>query len=264
MYKMGFLSIKNLRAAKFYCMISRKIYAESNRCYNRNWNTSFMKSYRYAKKLINTGIFTVFLLFIIRLDSALSETFTSEKDKFSLEYDDTMAPADVKLYNVALALKRKNAKFPTFNVVIESGGIDLYAPKEEKEKSVLDSYRLVGITDVSLISSGDRNINGQACFNAELSYSLEGLKLRSNVGIFSAFDRHYILTFIDQEENYTSSQDIARKILASFKMLGGRNETLPGPKNWDFAGLLLAILASFMVAAVISLKYLRRQVPSQS
>lgn len=213
-----------------------------------------MKKYHYSKNLIKTGIFACIMLLLCPAAGARAEEFSSEKDKFSLSYDSSFVPVDIKLHNVALAVRSKTGFFPTFNVVIEAASKMAQPSKSEMEKSMLDDYRLVGIKDVSLVSSDDTPVNSVPCFRAVLAYSMESNKMRSNVAIFTGVDRRYILTFIDSEAGFEKSKIESAKIIESFKL---REDARPSGSPAAYsAGYLLPALALIVVMAVLIMKFL--------
>ena len=181
-----------------------------------------------------------------------AEHFESLKDKFSLEYDPVFTPTPVEQYNVGIALRHKETAYPTFNVIIEAGYVDISASNKDKEKAFLDSYRSVGITNASVISSENQIVNNSPCFTAEISYKLGNADLISKVSLFNSSERHYILTYIDTAEGYKSSKHFADNIISSFKILDEIPSFAP-EKNANFLNNHTIFFLIFFVILILSL-----------
>ncbi len=217
-----------------------------------------MKNKDILKKLVNTGIFTILTLFCSSPDNLLAEDFISEKFNFSLTYDSSFNQADIKLQNVALALNNKTSNFPTFNVVIEHDYLDPDSDKNDKEKEILDSYKLVGIKDVTTISSEDSIINRLPVFKIRLAYTLNQENMISYVCIFFTTDKRYILTFIDTKKNFDHTKIIANTTIDTFKLLNYQlNNNIEKSTGSSIYKILLIAMVLTMVFLVLTLKFLR-------
>ncbi|MDC0358214.1 hypothetical protein OAO01_05300 [Oligoflexia bacterium] len=162
---------------------------------------------------------------------AESTIFTNEHFGFSVAYPPSMVPIPSTHPEAGLLLKSKGASYPTFNVVTQAGRYaadELTAPKQEQ--MILDSYRLVGLTDIKQRASYFSTINGQTCFNLELQYSQSGTRLISSATVVSGTDRHFILTYIDQADTFSQNLSVRDGILSSFAVMSA-NEVPLKPKD---------------------------------
>lgn len=155
----------------------------------------------------------------------------------------------------------RNSKFPTFNV-LEIAGTLQFTGKTEAElaANILKSYRLVGILSAAVVTSSffeDENTKGQK-FNAELSYSDKGQNLRSGVTVVPGYGRHYILTFVDLDQDFEGHRSTWQILSKSFAPIGhhatqtaqAEFESSSGSKVSPIL-IALGLIAALLTAALI-------------
>ena len=117
------------------------------------------------------------------------------------------------------ALKALGGGFPTVNVLVQPGTITELtsaSPATLAEKLVLSDYRKVGLSDVRLIRASQL-LRGLV---VQVEYSSGGMKLAGLIAIYSALDRHYVLTFTDRADALPSHEQLFREISESFTYKG--------------------------------------------
>lgn len=198
------------------------------------------------------AIFCVFLIIYASTSSAKAADFKSEQQRFSLRYPDNFEPVLVSQPGVVLALKVKGHSFPTFNIIYQVGNYAFSERSaEEKSAEIMNSYKLVGITDAKLISTDEQAIEDIPIFNVELRYTLQGENLCSNVSIVPGLNRHFIMTFIDDCSSYANSKAQAAEIRKSYRPLDPIGFATKEPEGSLSKIITLVILSCGVVALVV-------------
>jgi hypothetical protein len=151
-------------------------------------------------------------------------------------------------------IRNKKYLFPTFNVLVMPGPYDLGQADSKHADSILDSYKLVGITDALPVRWLRFKLGDQNAFNMELKYRNQGKDLTSSVTIATASDRHYILTYIDETAEWESNKDFRSRIIGSFTVLERPKTPLPPPPQpaeGGFSFFWLLVLLAIPSAAYI-------------
>ena len=184
----------------------------------------------------------IFALFLAALTTSLQ--FVHERYGFEI----TVPPGFEVLRDphpgVGALLRFKGVSFPTFNVTVVPGIYDATADEERQVTRLVDDYARVGISSVTVIHAVRSDKTLPARFAAELTYTMSGTTLHSKVEIVPMLDRHFILTFIDEEGHFDPS--LANQLVQGFKAHG------PSPQQTESAPAYYPYLAvSFLVIVLV-------------
>lgn len=145
-----------------------------------------------------------------------------------LEYPSLFAPAKANSSQVLLLLHPKEARFPTFNMLVQPGNPHI----EEKtllelKADVVDSYRGVGLYDAEVRFGERRTIAGRTVYFAKVFYLLDKIPLTAGVYIIPGHDRYYACTFVATEGQYDQDEVYLNTIINTLTL----QEPAPPPPS---------------------------------
>lgn len=117
-----------------------------------------------------------------------------------------------------ILLRHINGAYPTFNIIRQSESYELTKLSIQKQKTmILDSYRLVGVTDVKAKDSKLVSVDGQKSFLQTLLFKKSGALMQASVYIIPQDGYHYIVTYLDYADIHDKQQAIRDRILNSIE-----------------------------------------------
>ncbi len=163
-----------------------------------------------------TGIFALFLAFF-SIDRVTAEERSFSDFVFSLPpgFEDVA----VDLPGVKLAVKHKEAGFPTFNVIAENQPLRIDRSVVSRSvASVTDSYKNVGINDVRIVSSSLQDLSKfTQAVRIELRYLNQGEEMFSTLALIPHGNEHLILTYLVPAKDRDKFFDAEKEIFSSFR-----------------------------------------------
>jgi hypothetical protein len=184
------------------------------------------------------------------------QVFSSKENKFSIAYPSEFEELNVPQPEVAFLIRHRENLYPTFNVLVLPGPYDMSQADSKHADSLLNSYKLVGITDVRPIKWFRFALGSQKAFNLELRYRNDGKDLTSSITVATASDRHYILTYIDSTAQWEANKDARAKIIGSFTILEKAPDAAPAalPQGGGSSLMVWVILLALGAGAVFMVR----------
>jgi hypothetical protein len=146
-------------------------------------------------------------------------TYRNEQEKFSISYPASFTRYMRKEPGVVFFARNTEYGLPSVTVT-KHGGIYQSRKLSQHVETVLQSYRNVGLTDARYEGTNDgrfalmpKNRNGIV-----LSYSRSGQKLFAEVTFVSTANQHFIVTYVDTPQGFTSRAIDRNKTIASFSL----------------------------------------------
>ncbi|MCO6430933.1 MAG: hypothetical protein J5J00_08735 [Deltaproteobacteria bacterium] len=191
-----------------------------------------------------------------------AETFVNGEQGFQIELPGGMEMVQMESPVVGLALRpeEEGLAYPTFNVIQQSGTLDLSRSTREIADELLNDYRLVGFSDVQLLSSFIWDVSNARRFTATLEYTLAGKRLCSEVTLVPAHGKRFILTFIDTCENGKKTNDLSKALRERFQVLGEpQSAHRDGVPTSTSSPLTIPLIAGAAAALTLLFIFLRRK-----
>lgn len=200
------------------------------------------------------GYFICFFIAILPgLCNADKRFYRDASYGFSLSYPDSFEEVEIAHPLVAFALRHPITGFPTLNIVVQPGSFDLRQKgPNSPENRILESYHLIGLTDVEFIEGESKLENSFPYYVATLSYQDSNQNLKSSVALFSGQDQHFFITFIDDEKSFTTNRHIFSDICESFKI-----DDMPPVNDTDAMSPLRIFLLGGFIAVLASLSWFK-------
>lgn len=168
--------------------------------------------------------------------------------------------------NVATLMFKQDTFYPSFNVVVQAGAYRISTLTDQEHLSKIESdYNTAGISNLSFFKTTRWNSNGLRMFEALIAYSSKERTLKSSVVLVGGIKRHYVLTWIDLDENFEKHAHLRRRVLESFTSWSdsGRTENkLEDPKtfgnlrNWAIS--LASLILTGLLIIISRLKPIRK------
>jgi len=199
----------------------------------------------------------------VRSASAAPEDFVSPDHLFSLSYPAEFTSSKTtdlaEKSEIALLLRHAQEGYPTFNVLVQPTAYDASGVSLAAQTSrVLESYRLVGITDARILHSALTSLAARQAFSAEIAYRNQGQEFISSLWIVPAGDRHLILTFVDYAANFAAHKYLRDQIVNSLAVFDRPTPPKPTPAWSGKLKFKVALMAAILMLAILVLYASRR------
>lgn len=163
--------------------------------------------------------------------------------------------------SAALVLRHKTQGFPTFNVVFSPGPWPYFRlDRNQQAEKVLDQYRGIGLTDVTLIEANDALIAGSPALKVTVNYHLHEASMYSEVWLLSLPGEHLIFTAVYKESLNSGARDEIANMLSTVKLANKSEDTKAKLDAHEVRWPLLAIVLALAVIAFLF--GARRRTPS--
>lgn len=152
-----------------------------------------------------------------------------------------------------LALKHRSRPYPTFNIVVQSGFLDISGQTlARRAEELVASYRQLGLHDATLQASELLTLNGRSALSAAIAYSNDAQQLRSQVTALSLSDRHYFFTFVGLAGDWPRDKNLSAQLLESIELTGAMPDGHRDVDNQpiDHGGTIRLLLIGIIFAAV--------------
>lgn len=179
--------------------------------------------------LLAKNILVVFFVFQILItnsanaqniqSSSSHNTFVSEKYGFRMTLPKSMQIQKIQRPGVAMFAKSTKRGLPTITITRHGGNYSSRS-SDSHINGILDSYRRVGFNDVSYVGSSrgrfrymPKNRN-----SVTVNYSSMGKKHLAEVTFISAGNQHFIITYVDQPQWFSSLSTLRKSVTESFRL----------------------------------------------
>ena len=201
---------------------------------------------KHLRSLVGTAI--VLLVVLSGLPAVAENIIERVAEGFSMRVPEGFVETESTHPKIALFLVSTSAAFPTFNVLLEPGS---YSAADydlaTHEKTTLDSYREVGITDAKVVARSMMPFGSGNAPTIDIEFLSGGAALTASVTTVVGTTSKYHLTYLDTEPEFAGRRAFRDSLLKGFTLDDGSiiGTTLGGMQismRYVIFGILLAAL----------------------